>query len=81
MSTDHLPGNILIDASELDALPEGAVVISLRSNDVGRVYAKWPQHHLADHYGPWYPTGYEVPCLSDAIELPAKLIWQPDWLS
>lgn len=79
-ATYPLPGNIVIDASELDALPEGAVVLAIGSDDVGCVYAKWPQHHLASLYGPWYPTGYEVPCASDEIPLPAKLIWLPKWL-
>ena len=79
MTADALPGNIVIDASELDALPEGAVIMSIRSDDIGCIYVKWPQHHLADLYGPWYPTGYEVPSLSVEIELPARLIWHPNW--
>jgi hypothetical protein len=75
---DILPSNIVIDASELDALPGGSVIIS-NADDVGCIYAKWPEHHLASLYGPWYPTGYEVPCPSDEIPLPARLIWHPDW--
>ncbi|OBH08947.1 hypothetical protein [Mycobacterium sp. E1747] len=78
MSTDQLPGGFVIDASELDALPEGSVVLA-DTGDIGCVYAKWPEHHLASLYGPWYQTGYEVPCDSDEIELPARLIWHPEW--
>lgn len=77
MSTDPRPGNIVIDASELDALPEGAV-IRANTDDIC-VYAKWPQHHLANLYGPWFATGYEVPYSSDEIALPATLIWNPEW--
>lgn len=60
-------------AAELEILPEGSIIVSA-SDDVGCVYAKWPQHHLASMYGPWYSTGYEVPCCSDEIELPARLV-------
>lgn len=62
---------------ELDALPDGSVI---RANicDIGEVHVKSSDHHLADLYGPWFPTGYEVPCPSDEIALPALLLPTPE---
>ena len=80
VSTNPLPGNIIIDASELDALPSGAVVLTTY-DDVSYAYIKRLEDRLADLYGPWFHTGYEVSCSSDDVPLPARLIWHPEWLT
>lgn len=64
---------------QLDALPIGSVVLSLGGRDIGDIYVNWSDHHLASLYGPWYRSGYEVPCPSDEVDLPARVLWIPEW--
>ena len=65
---------------QLDALPGGSVVAPPNityATDIGAVAVKWPDHYLAFHHGPWYQTGYERPCPSAEIDLPAVVLWSP----
>lgn len=63
---------------QLDALPIGSVVRSLGGTDIGDIYVNWADHHLASLYGPWYRSGYEVPCPSDEVDLPAVVLYIPE---
>lgn len=77
MSTYLFPGNVLIDASELDNLPWGAVIVDARGHewrhasfyyddpkmDPGTLY--WTDARRKD--GPMF--------VSDTVELPARLLY------
>lgn len=59
---------------QLDALPNHVVVLSADT---------WAWTRIdEDGYSPgewWFPAGGEVGSSSDRIELPALLLWHPDW--
>lgn len=61
---------------QLDALPEGSVIRSGRSvlergSSRGR--------GLGPVESRWYGIGWELSVDADDIELPALLVWHPDW--
>lgn len=71
MSTNPLPGNVVIDASELDALPEGSIV---RARN-GHAYEKSMQFTLVGRR--WLEAGNSSPERGEDIPLPADLLYSP----
>ena len=69
MSTNQLPGNVVIDVSELDALPEGAIV---RASN-GHAYEKSMKWTLTGRR--WLEAGNSSPERPDDIPLPATLLY------
>ncbi|AVP41727.1 hypothetical protein I5H14_gp071 [Mycobacterium phage Batiatus] len=56
---------------QLDALPEGSVV----RNDESRIFEKGGEVSLMELYGPWFTPGCEVPDPSEALTLPARVLY------
>ena len=61
---------------QLDTLPHGAVVRASAGGPNGSVYEKDLQHTQRGE--PWWPSGYDVECASDDIQLPAILLYMPE---
>ncbi|AAN12485.1 hypothetical protein PBI_CHE8_87 [Mycobacterium phage Che8] len=74
---ERLRPKVVETVEELDALPIGAVIMPLGGSDIGDNYVNWADHHLAALYGHWYRSGYEVPCPSDEVDLPARVLYTP----
>ena len=61
---------------QLDTLPHGAVVRASADGPNGSVYEKDLQYTQRGE--PWWPSGYDVECASDDIQLPAILLYTPE---
>ena len=57
---------------QLDALSNYSVVLGHTT-----AYQLDGDNNLSGLYGPWMPTGSEVPVWSDEIPLPCALLWTP----
>lgn len=69
MSTHPLPGNVVIDVSEFDALPDGAVVVT---EDGGIAWQKGDSE--PDKPALWWTAGLKHAYVPP---LPALLVWEP----
>lgn len=69
MSTNPLPGNVVIDASELDMLPEGSII---RAGN-GHAYEKSLQFTMVGRR--WFEAGNSSPERAEDIPLPATLLY------
>lgn len=63
---------------QLAALPNDVAVRSMGAIERD-IYERDDTANMSDLYGPWIQMGFEVPCADDEIELPALLIYHPDW--
>lgn len=69
MSTNPLTGNVVIDASEFEALPDGTVVVT---EDGGIAWQKGDSE--LDNPALWWTAGLKSAYVPP---LPATLVWQP----
>lgn len=54
-------------SAELDALPEGSVILATRTGDSAQ----------KDDTGYWYLWGGDIGLVSEEIDLPAVVLWEP----
>ena len=64
------------DLEELAALPPSTVIVHQEKDDT------YPWVYEKDALGAqyWWRTGSEVEFYDSEIELPVRVVWQPEWI-